>query len=167
MHKRHPQQTPGLIKRTPYVRMLVWHLFLGARLSSRQTNLCLYEVPKPVRIHVKLRHLAVFCYKKVRYFDVNESVMAQNHVQGFLLPPWYVPLPPASQQEMDIASVLFGSSLALAVFTLVKGTQQTMAAFRGSRLRNMYVFLIWATWLPSLAMSIHTWLYVLEVVQSR
>lgn len=101
------------------------------------------------------------------YPDVNELAMSPNHTQGFLLPPWYEPPPSATQQDMDIASMLFGSSLALGVFTLVKGAQQTVAAFRGRRLRNIYVFLIWATWLPSLAMSIHTWLYVVEVVQPR
>ncbi|KAH6655143.1 hypothetical protein BKA67DRAFT_534081 [Truncatella angustata] len=83
-----------------------------------------------------------------------------NDANGFLLPSWYTAEQP-SDLDLNIASIIWGFSLALAVFTLNKGIRQSWKAHkRGKLWNNTYIIMVWAEWFVCVAISIISWLYL-------
>lgn len=94
------------------------------------------------------RHLAA------KYLD-----QMGNDANGFLLPAWYVAEQP-SALDLNIASIIWGFSLACACFTFTKATQQSWASYKRGKLRNAYIIMVWAEWFVCLIISIISWLYL-------
>ncbi|KAI1844110.1 hypothetical protein JX265_009627 [Neoarthrinium moseri] len=86
--------------------------------------------------------------------------MAQR---GFLVPEWYHTDPP-TDEDMNIASIIWGFSLSCACFTFVKGARQSWISYRRTKNVNAYVVMIWLEWLACLVISVISWLFLRGVI---
>ncbi|CAJ2512656.1 Uu.00g007750.m01.CDS01 [Anthostomella pinea] len=84
---------------------------------------------------------------------------------GFLIPPWFVYTEP-SALDMNVASIIWGVSLASAVFTAAKAYRQTSTIWNRKKGINGYVAAIWLELVMSVIMSIVSWLYLWGAVES-
>ncbi|KAH7272992.1 hypothetical protein B0J15DRAFT_192812 [Fusarium solani] len=73
--------------------------------------------------------------------------------------PLYKPVSP-SIDDMNIASIAWGVSLGVCIFTFAKGTRQTIKSWRRGRKMNPYIILLWMEWASSSIMSAITWCYL-------
>ncbi|KAF6784768.1 hypothetical protein CMUS01_16597 [Colletotrichum musicola] len=78
---------------------------------------------------------------------------------GTLVPPWYEEHPP-SVNDTNIASMFWGFTLGVGLWSGVKGYRQTAASWRRIRRVNAYVWLVWAEWLASMVIGIISWCYL-------
>ncbi|KAF7537602.1 hypothetical protein G7054_g3626 [Neopestalotiopsis clavispora] len=86
--------------------------------------------------------------------------MAQT---GFLVPEWYVVEAP-SEADMNVASIIWGFSLACACFTSVKATRQTWYSWKRTKAFNAYIIMIWAEWIACVVISVISWLFLKGVI---
>ncbi|KAM0544095.1 hypothetical protein ACHAPJ_011977 [Fusarium lateritium] len=75
---------------------------------------------------------------------------------GFLVSDNYVREVP-DEVDMNIASIFWGFSLGVAVFTLTKAGQQSWNAWKRCRRITPYVGMIWAVWFSSMILGILAW----------
>ncbi|CAM1509912.1 Fc.00g002470.m01.CDS01 [Cosmosporella sp. VM-42] len=87
--------------------------------------------------------------------------MAPN--TGFLVPPNYVPDLP-NDDEMNIASIIWGLSLGVTVFNAAKAFRQSKSAIQRRKRLTAYVCLIWAEIISSFLLGIMTWLYLRGII---
>ncbi|KAM0561999.1 hypothetical protein ACHAPJ_002441 [Fusarium lateritium] len=66
----------------------------------------------------------------------------------------------AGENDMNIASIAWGISLGVALFTFAKGMRQTIRSWRRGRKMNHYIILLWLEWTSSCLMSAVTWCYL-------
>ncbi|KAL6925223.1 hypothetical protein FSST1_002497 [Fusarium sambucinum] len=66
----------------------------------------------------------------------------------------------AGSDDMNIASIAWGISLGVAIFTSTKAIRQTMDSWSRGRKMNHYIILVWLEWTSSCAMSAVTWCYL-------
>jgi hypothetical protein len=66
----------------------------------------------------------------------------------------------AGENDMNIASIAWGISLGVGLFTFVKGMRQTIKSWRRGRRMNHYIILLWLEWTSSCIMSAVTWCYL-------
>ncbi|RFN48698.1 hypothetical protein FIE12Z_7017 [Fusarium flagelliforme] len=66
----------------------------------------------------------------------------------------------AGSNDMNIASIAWGISLGVGMFTFVKGLRQTIDAWNRGKKFNHYVILLWLEWASSCLMSAVTWCYL-------
>ncbi|KAG7152646.1 hypothetical protein HYQ46_011325 [Verticillium longisporum] len=78
---------------------------------------------------------------------------------GMLVPPWYKPNPP-NRDEENIASIFWGFTLGLGVWTGTKAIQQTMATLNKIHRVNAYIALIWAEWISCMIIGIISWIFL-------
>ncbi|KAF6805486.1 hypothetical protein CSOJ01_09485 [Colletotrichum sojae] len=78
---------------------------------------------------------------------------------GTLVPPWYEEHPP-SVNDTNIASMFWGFTLGVGLWSGVKGYRQTAASWRRIRRVNAYIWLVWAEWLASMVIGIISWCYL-------
>ncbi|KAM0334545.1 hypothetical protein ACHAQA_001575 [Verticillium albo-atrum] len=78
---------------------------------------------------------------------------------GTLVPPWYKPNPP-NRDEENIASIFWGFTLGLGVWTGTKAIQQTMATLNKIHRVNAYIALIWAEWIACMIIGIISWIFL-------
>ncbi|KAF3343667.1 hypothetical protein VD0002_g9779 [Verticillium dahliae] len=78
---------------------------------------------------------------------------------GTLVPPWYKPSP-LNRDEENIASLLWGFTLGLGVWTGTKAIQQTMVTLKRIHRVNAYIALIWAQWISNMIMGIISWIFL-------
>lgn len=91
------------------------------------------------------------------------------------LPPPGVPLGAAAVSKRGLsddtireaASILWGVSLTCAWFALAKVVQHSRSALRRRKQYNIYILLLWSTWLPTLGMSVLTWLRLQAILPDR
>lgn len=67
----------------------------------------------------------------------------------------------------EAASLLWGVSLSCAWFALVKVVQHSRSALRRRKQYNIYILLLWGTWLPTLGLSVLTWLRLEGILPDR
>ena len=67
---------------------------------------------------------------------------------------------PALPQSITLATFIWGFSIACAIFTMAKATQQTYNAWKRSRVMNAYIIMIWSEWVSCVVISIISWLYL-------
>ncbi|KAI0968632.1 hypothetical protein F4678DRAFT_481842 [Xylaria arbuscula] len=82
---------------------------------------------------------------------------------GFLIPPWFVDTGPG-KDEMNIASIVWGFSLAIAFISATKGGRQSWKVWRRTNSTNAYVILLWVEWTASVIMSVITWFFLYGIV---
>ncbi|KAM5515189.1 hypothetical protein FOXYSP1_06155 [Fusarium oxysporum f. sp. phaseoli] len=66
----------------------------------------------------------------------------------------------AGENDMNIASIAWGISLGVGLFTFAKGMRQTIKSWRRGRRMNHYIILLWLEWTSSCIMSAVTWCYL-------
>ncbi|KAK5633803.1 hypothetical protein RRF57_009517 [Xylaria bambusicola] len=83
----------------------------------------------------------------------------------FLIPPWFQYVGP-DKLEMNIASVVWGISLAVALFSASKASRQSWKVWRRIRGTNTYIVLVWVEWVSSVIMSVVTWAFLYGTIPS-
>ncbi|KAK9413227.1 hypothetical protein SUNI508_02426 [Seiridium unicorne] len=83
---------------------------------------------------------------------------------GFLVPAWYKYQDP-SQLDMNIASIIWGISLATTAFTAAKACRQTWTIWRRTRGINGYIAAVWMEWVASIIMGIIVWLFLWGAIE--
>ncbi|KAI8945999.1 hypothetical protein F4801DRAFT_597169 [Xylaria longipes] len=82
---------------------------------------------------------------------------------GFLIPPWFKEVGPSSL-EMNIASIFFGISLAVAFFSAGMGGRQAWKAWKRTGGTNSYIILLWTEWTANIIMGTLTWFFLLGLI---
>ncbi|KAF4469205.1 hypothetical protein FALBO_3903 [Fusarium albosuccineum] len=77
--------------------------------------------------------------------------------------PLFTDVAPNSN-DMNIASIAWGISLGVCIFTFAKGMRQTINSWRRGRKLNMYIILLWMEWSSSTIMSAVTWCYLRQYI---
>ncbi|KAK7932097.1 hypothetical protein PG985_002809 [Apiospora marii] len=83
---------------------------------------------------------------------------------GFLVPPWYRSGAPQAG-DMELCSIIWGASMACAVFTASKAGHQTWIVCKRKKRLNAYVAMIWAEWISSVTISIMQ--CILQIILNR
>ncbi|KAJ6443667.1 Sterol 3-beta-glucosyltransferase [Purpureocillium lavendulum] len=82
---------------------------------------------------------------------------------GFLIPEWYKVVPPPVD-DLLIASIIWGFSLAAGLFSCVKCVRQTTKAWRRSGRVTPYIIMIWAEWVSCTAIGVLSWLFLRGII---
>ncbi|KAF4981962.1 hypothetical protein FZEAL_2308 [Fusarium zealandicum] len=69
-----------------------------------------------------------------------------------------------SNTDMNIASIAWGFSLGVCIFTGAKGTKQTVKSWKRGTRTNIYLVLLWTEWFSSAVMSAVTWCYLRQYI---
>ncbi|KAF5618357.1 hypothetical protein F52700_12306 [Fusarium sp. NRRL 52700] len=75
---------------------------------------------------------------------------------GFLVPDSYVREVPG-EVDMNTASILWGFSLGVALFSAAKASKQTCRVWKRCRRVTSYVAMIWAVWISSMVLGCLAW----------
>ncbi|KAH7111353.1 hypothetical protein B0J11DRAFT_619929 [Dendryphion nanum] len=78
---------------------------------------------------------------------------------GFLVSPEYhtpAPVP----DDMYIASIVWGFSIASSIFTAVKAIRQSNMSWKRSKRLSPYILMVWLEWLASVLMGIFCWFFL-------
>lgn len=70
-----------------------------------------------------------------------------------------------SVNDMNIASIAWGFSLGVCIFTGAKGARQTVKSWKRGMRTNIYLILLWTEWCSSTIMSAITWSYLREYIK--
>lgn len=84
---------------------------------------------------------------------------------GFLVPEHYVFQAP-SNVDMNVASIIWGISLAAGLFTASKARKQTWGVYKRTGGINMYIVMIWVSWLSNSIIGILSWLYLWGTIET-
>ncbi|KAK6209745.1 hypothetical protein QIS74_11329 [Colletotrichum tabaci] len=82
---------------------------------------------------------------------------------GTLVPPWYEASTPTNE-EQNIASMFWGFTLGVGLWSGVKGYRQSKANWKRTHRINTYVWLIWAEWMASIVIGIVSWCYLTALI---
>ncbi|KAI3535679.1 hypothetical protein CSPX01_11203 [Colletotrichum filicis] len=82
---------------------------------------------------------------------------------GTLIPPWYVGSTPTND-EQNIASMFWGFTLGVGLWSGVKGYRQSRASWNRTHRVNIYIWLIWAEWIASIVIGIISWCYLTSII---
>ncbi|KAM5341881.1 hypothetical protein ACJ41O_014912 [Fusarium nematophilum] len=69
-----------------------------------------------------------------------------------------------SVNDMNIASIAWGFSLGVCIFTGAKGAKQTVKSWKRGTRTNIYLILLWTEWASSTIMSAITWSYLRQYI---
>ncbi|KAL6405689.1 hypothetical protein AUP68_10824 [Ilyonectria robusta] len=83
---------------------------------------------------------------------------------GFLVPDTYVVVAP-SLNDLLIASIIWGFTLATGVFSGTKAFKQTWATWRRSRRLHAYAYMIWAEWIVSMVIGVLSWVFIRGLIE--
>ncbi|CAJ2512968.1 Uu.00g010870.m01.CDS01 [Anthostomella pinea] len=79
--------------------------------------------------------------------------------RGLFVPVWFRKQP-IGDTDMNLGSLLFGFSLAVAMFAAVIGGAQTLGTWRRRHRFTAYIVMIWIEWIASMAVALLTWSYL-------
>ncbi|KAF4469122.1 hypothetical protein FALBO_3993 [Fusarium albosuccineum] len=85
---------------------------------------------------------------------------------GYLIPDSYVREIP-NEVDMNTASIFWGFSLAVALFSAGKAGGQSYRAWKRSRRVTGYVFMIWAVWFSSMVLGVLAWGFQRQYIDPR
>ncbi|KAH7137749.1 hypothetical protein EDB81DRAFT_844213 [Dactylonectria macrodidyma] len=83
---------------------------------------------------------------------------------GFLVPDTYVVVEP-SLNDLLIASIIWGFTLATGVFSGTKAFKQTWATWRRSHRLHAYAIMIWVEWTVSMVIGVLSWVFIRGFIQ--
>ncbi|EXK25555.1 hypothetical protein FOMG_17797 [Fusarium oxysporum f. sp. melonis 26406] len=78
---------------------------------------------------------------------------------GFLVPDTYVVVAP-TLNDLLVASIIWGFTLATGVFAGAKAFKQTYASWRRSGRFHLYASLVWAEWTVSMVIGVLSWTFI-------
>lgn len=85
---------------------------------------------------------------------------------GFLTPQWYQEVAP-TLDDLPIASIIWGFTLASGLFAAAKAVQQTRATWKRSRRIHAYATMVWAEWTVSTVIGVLSWLFIRGIIRAR
>ncbi|KAF5022825.1 hypothetical protein F66182_5119 [Fusarium sp. NRRL 66182] len=85
---------------------------------------------------------------------------------GFLIPDHYIAVKPSYTDE-QVASIIWGFTLAVGLFSGRKAGKQTWAQWKRSRRAKPYVLMIWAEWLASMIIGVLAWCFIRGIIPPR
>lgn len=85
---------------------------------------------------------------------------------GFLVPDTYVVVAP-TLDDLLVASIIWGFTLATGVFAGNKALKQTWAQWKRSRRIKPYVIMIWAEWIVSMVIGVLAWAFLRGFIEPR
>ena len=68
--------------------------------------------------------------------------------------------------EMNVASIIWGISLALAGFNLSKAIKQTWFVYKRTKGLSAYVILVWLEMAANLSISVMSWLFIWGTIKA-
>ncbi|KAF4997647.1 hypothetical protein FGRMN_3679 [Fusarium graminum] len=71
-----------------------------------------------------------------------------------------------SFNDMNVASVAWGFSLGISIFSGTKAAKQTIKSWQRGTRTNIYLMFVWAQWASSVVMSAITWCYLRQYIPS-
>ncbi|KXJ85544.1 hypothetical protein Micbo1qcDRAFT_108513, partial [Microdochium bolleyi] len=83
---------------------------------------------------------------------------------GLFMPENYIQVAP-SAIEMNIASLVWGLSMAFAMFSFSNGVRQTWGIWKRTKSFNTYVTFVWIEWLVCFLLSPILWFYLWGAIQ--
>lgn len=86
--------------------------------------------------------------------------------RGTLIPPWYVPEVP-SCDDLAAASVVWGVSLGLTAFGVIRAVHQTFSRWRRTRRISAYIIFVWLELVSSTIIGGIAWGYVRQNLKPR
>ncbi|KAF9777240.1 hypothetical protein IL306_004488 [Fusarium sp. DS 682] len=78
---------------------------------------------------------------------------------GFLIPDHYVNVKPSTTDQL-VASIIWGFTLAVGIFSGQKAGKQTWDQWKRTGRAKAYVWMIWAEWLASMLIGVLSWSYI-------
>ncbi|RGP65261.1 hypothetical protein FSPOR_7395 [Fusarium sporotrichioides] len=78
---------------------------------------------------------------------------------GFLIPDHYVAVAPSTTDQL-VASIIWGFTIAVGIFSGQKAAQQTWDQYKRTGRFRAYVWMIWAEWLASMIIGILSWCFL-------
>ncbi|KAK7948858.1 uncharacterized protein PG986_009744 [Apiospora aurea] len=84
---------------------------------------------------------------------------------GFLVPDTYVVQAPGTT-DMNVASIIWGISLAAGVFTASKARKQTWGVYKRTGGFSSYIIMVWLSWLASSIIGVVSWLYLWGTIET-
>lgn len=85
---------------------------------------------------------------------------------GFLIPDRYAREVPG-EVDMNTASIFWGFSLGVAVFSVAKASEQSWRAWKRRRRVTSYVAMIWAFWFSSMVLGCLAWGFQRQYIDPR
>ncbi|KAH6697162.1 hypothetical protein F5X68DRAFT_226548 [Plectosphaerella plurivora] len=82
---------------------------------------------------------------------------------GFLIPDTYVRKIP-NQNDMNTSSLFTGFAMALAIFTAINATKQSLRSWRRTRRVTAYSAMIWGVWVSSIVLGLLAWLFQRQII---
>ena len=79
--------------------------------------------------------------------------------RGFLVPDHYVYKVP-SKSDMNLASIVWGLTIGIAIFSASKAFRQTWHSWKRGHKWSTYIVLIWSEWIASVTISIISWCFL-------
>ncbi|KAH8656381.1 hypothetical protein BGZ61DRAFT_540955 [Ilyonectria robusta] len=84
---------------------------------------------------------------------------------GFLIPPWYQEVVP-TLDDLLVASIIWGFTLASGLFAAARAVQQTRATWKRSRRIHAYATMVWAEWTVSTVIGVLSWLFIRGIIRA-
>lgn len=90
-------------------------------------------------------------------------------IDGFLLPPWYR-LPDPSTNDLNLASMIWGSSVGCAVIIVTKVLRHSYKSHRRQKTKRLqlwgasYVIMVWVVWASCVVGAAMDWVYLNPVI---
>ncbi|KAF5667332.1 hypothetical protein FHETE_6035 [Fusarium heterosporum] len=69
-----------------------------------------------------------------------------------------------NSNDMNIASVAWGFSLGVSIFTATKAAKQTINSWKRGTRTNIYLVFLWTEWVSSVIMSAISWCYLRQII---
>lgn len=85
---------------------------------------------------------------------------------GTLIPPWFVPNNPTCD-DLATASVIWGMSIGLTTFGLIRAGRQTLAQWQRTHRITAYIVLVWLELVSSTIIGGLAWGYVRQNIRPR
>ncbi|CAH0002117.1 unnamed protein product [Clonostachys byssicola] len=85
---------------------------------------------------------------------------------GFLVPDHYVVVEPPLT-DLLVASIIWGFTLAVGIFSGHKAIKQTYAQWKRSGRAKPYIFMVWAEWIASTVIGCLAWLFLCGYIAPR
>jgi Na+-driven multidrug efflux pump len=85
---------------------------------------------------------------------------------GFLIPDHYVNVKPSTTDQL-VASIIWGFTLAVGIFTGQKAGRQTWDQWKRTGRAKAYVWMIWAEWLASMLIGVLSWCFIRGYIAPR
>lgn len=83
---------------------------------------------------------------------------------GTLIPEHYVPHK-STQTDVELASIIWGLSLGVTLYTLFTAGKQTFKAYRRARKVTAYMVFVWLEWMSSTTMGVISWFFLKETIE--